>query len=148
MFPKDSLKHSQQPIDLIESARRCEQRLNQLRKFASDSRTKHNSGKKKNLLDDVVTRINDNVHSLRAWIAALAKGRQTREENIKASVDEVFDNIVLLTNDASRVLAHRLGFSIFVSDESKCAVSRGCIFTLKLILEQGSRSCTSLGDIG
>ena len=116
---------TQRPIDLIETADRCEQRLEGLKTFAYNSRVKHNSKGKKILLDDVITRIKSNIQSLRAWTAAIVKGRQTKDEQIKASVNEVFKNIISRTADASQGLKHRLEISILRSDKSKCGVPRG-----------------------
>ena len=139
---------SQRPINLIEIADRCQQHLEGLKKYAYDSKTKHNSKEKKILLDDVVTRIKSNIQSLTAWTAAIAKGRQTKDEDIKASVKEVFENIISRTADALQGLKHRLDISMLRSNRSKCGVPRGCISKLKLILRQGRRSCKYLEDIG
>lgn len=61
-----SLEPAQRPINLIESADRCEQHLNSSKKYANNSKTKHNSGKKKVLLEDVITSVNSNIQSLKA----------------------------------------------------------------------------------
>ena len=143
-----SLEPAQRPINLIKSADRCEQHLNSLRKYASDSKTKHNSGKKKVLLEDVITRVNSNIQSLKAWTAAITKGRQTSDEEIKASVNSVFENIVSRVDDAKEALRHRLGFSVWNSDKSKCVIPQGCIPKLRLTSGQDSRSCTSLEGTG
>lgn len=143
-----SLEPAQPPINLIKSADRCEQHLNGLRKYASDSKTKYNSGKKKILLEDVITRLNSNIQSLKAWTAAITKGRQTSDEEIKASVNSVFENIVSRVDDAKEALSHRLGLSVFSSDKSKYVCYKGCILEFKLTSGQGSRSCTSLEGIG
>ena len=143
-----SLKPAQQPIDLIKSADRCEQHLNGLRTYASDSKTKHNIGKKKILLEDVIIRVNGNIQSLKTWTAAIAKGRQTSDEEIKASINSVFENIVSRVHDAQKALSRRLGFSIWTSDKSKCVVLQGCIPRLKLISEQGGRSRTFMEGTG
>ena len=116
---------AQRPINLIKSADRCEQHLNWLRKYASDSKTNYNSGKKKVLLEDVITRVNSNIQSLKAWTAAITKGRQTSDEEIKASVNSVFENIISRVNDAKEALSHRLGFSVWNSDKSKCVMLQG-----------------------
>lgn len=117
-----SLEPAQRPINLIKSADRCEQHLNGLRKYASDSKTKYHSGKKKVLLEDVITRVNSNIQSLKAWTAAITKGRQTSDEEIKASVNSVFENIVSRVDDAKEALSHRLGFSVLNFAKSKCVV--------------------------
>lgn len=143
-----SLEPAQRPINLIKSADRCEQHLNGLSKYARDSKTKHNSGKKKVLLEDVITRVSHNIQSLKAWTAAITKGRQTSDEEIKASVNSVFENIVLRVDDAKEALSHRLAFSMWISDKSKCVLLQRCIPKLKLTSEQGSRGCTSLEGIG
>ena len=143
-----SLEPAKQPINLIESADRCEQHLNSLRKYASDGKTKHNSGKKKVLLEDVITRVNSNIQSLKAWTAAITKGRQTSDEEIKASVNAVFENIVSRVADAKEALSRRLGFSMWNSDKSKCVTLQGCMCKLKLTSEQGSGGCTSMEGVG
>ena len=124
-----------QPIDLIETANRCEQHLNQLRKYASNSKTKHNSAKKKTLLENVITRVNDNIQSLKTWTAAIAKGRQTTDEGKKASVNAVFNNIESRVKDAEKALSHRLEFPIWTSDKSKCVMLQACYPKLKLTSE-------------
>ena len=141
-----SLKPAERPIDLIESANRCKEHLDSLRKHASDGKTKHNSGKKKVLLEDVITRVNSNIQALGAWTAAIHRGRQTLNEEIKASVNAVFDNIVSRVHDAKKALNHRLGFSIL--NKSKFVMLQGCISRFELTLEQGRRRCTSLEGIG
>lgn len=116
-----SLEPPQRPINLIESADRCEQHLDWLRKYASDSKAKHNNGKKRVLLKDVITRVNSNIQSLKTWTIAITKGRQTSDEEIKASVKAVFENIVSRVDDARKALSHRLGFSMWTSDKSKAS---------------------------
>lgn len=117
-----SLEPAQRPINLIKSADRCEQHLDGLRTYASDSKIKYNSGKKKILLEDVIARLNSNIKSLKAWTAAITKGRQTSDEEIKTSVNAVFENIISRVNDAKGALSHRLGFSVWNSDKSKCVL--------------------------
>lgn len=142
-----SLEPAQRPINLIESADRCEQHLNMLRKYASDRKAKHSSGKKRVLLQDVIIRVNSNIQSLKTWTIAITKGRQTSDEEIKASVKAVFENIVFRVDDAKEALSRRLGFSFLSSDKSKCVMLQGCILRSKLIWAQGIRSCTSLEGI-
>lgn len=122
-----SLEPPQRPINLIESADKCEQHLNWLMKYASDSKANHNSGKKRVLLEDVITRVHSNIYSLKTWTIAITKGRQTSDEEIKASVKAVFENIVSRVDDAREALSHRLGFSLWTSDKSKCVMLQGCI---------------------
>lgn len=143
-----SLEPAQQPINLIKSADRCEQHLSSLRKYASDSKKKHNSGKKKVILEDVIARLNSNIQSLKAWTAAITKGRQTSEEEIKASINAVFENIISRAADAKEALSRRLDFSSWKLDKSKCVMLRGCLPKLKLTSEQGCRSHTSVEEIG
>ena len=142
-----SLKPGQHPINLIESARKCEKDLNRLRKHASDRKTKQN-GAKKALLEDVITRVNSNIQSLKNWTAAIAKGTQTQDEERKASVNAVFNNIELRVKDAEKALNHRLGFTLLPSKKSRCVSLQDCLPQSKLILNQGSRSCTSLEAFG
>lgn len=116
---------SHERIDLIKSADRCEQHLNYLRKHASDLKIKHAKGKKHDLLKDVITRGNVNIQSLKAWTAAVSKGRQTSDESIRASVNAVFENIVARVADAKEALDHRLGLRLLVSQKSKYVMTQG-----------------------
>ncbi len=117
-----SLKPTSQPIDLIDSAERCKQHLDSLREYASDSRAKHNRGKKKVVLEEVITRVNSNIQALKAWTAAIHKGRQTHDEEIKTLVNAGFDNIVSRVHDAKKALSHRLKLAKFGFDKSKCVM--------------------------
>ena len=109
-----------QTIDLIQSAATCERHLNNLRQHARNHKVKYTSGKKHALLEDVITRSNSNIQSLKAWTAAITKGRQTSDESIKASINAVFDNIVLRKKDAQKALDHRLELGLLATDKSKC----------------------------
>ena len=114
-----SLEPRHQKIDLIKSADRCEEYLNRLKKHASDRKTEYTSGKKHILLQDVITRTNTNIQSLKAWTAAIGKGRQTSDEEIKASIDAVFGNIVSRVADAREALDHRLRLGLLASEKTK-----------------------------
>ena len=70
-------------------------------------------------IDDVVARIKSNIQYLKAWTAAIAKGRQTNDKSTRVSVDEVFKNIILRTEDASQGLRHRLAMSMKITHKSK-----------------------------
>lgn len=142
-----SPKPGQHPINLIDSANKCEKDLNRLRKHASDRKTKQN-GAKKILLEEVITRVNSNIQSLKNWTAAIAKGRQTQDEERKASVDAVFNNIELRVKDAEKALDHRLDFALLASKKSRCVSLQACILQSTLILDQGSRSCTYMEAVG
>ena len=113
------LEPPRQRIDLIKSADRCEQHLNSLKRHATDLKIKHSSGKKHVLLKEIITRSNASIQSLKAWTAAIRKGRQTSDENIRASVNAVFGNIVSRVADARDALDHRLGLSFMASEKSK-----------------------------
>ena len=76
------------------------------------------------------------------------EGRQTSDEEIKASVTSVFEDIVSRVDDAKEARGHRLAFSMWISDKSKCFMLQGCIPKSKLTSEQGSGSCASLEGIG
>ena len=97
-----------QQIDLIESADRCVRHLGRLRKRADDLKSKYTSGKKKDL-EYVIGCADSNIGSLKAWTAAFHRGRQTSDQNIRASTNAVFDNIISCVADAKKVLDHRLG---------------------------------------
>lgn len=114
-----SLEPRRQKIDLIKSADTCEEHLSRLKKHASDLKSKHSSGKKNILLDDVIKRSNTNIQSLKAWTAAIGKGRQTSDEDIKASIDAVFGNIVSRVADSKDALDHRLGLGFLASEKTK-----------------------------
>lgn len=114
-----SLEPPRQKIDLIESADRCERHLNRLRTYASDRKVKHTSGKKHALLEDVITRVNSNIQLLKAWTAAIRKGRQTSDETIRSSINEVFENIVSRKAKAQKALDDRLGRGLLASERSK-----------------------------
>ena len=127
-----SLKPTSQPIDLIDSVERCMQHLDSLREYASDGRAKHNSGKKKVVLEEVITRVNSNIQALKAWTAAIRKGRQTTDEEIKTTINAVFDIIVSRVHDAKKALSLRLKPSMFRSNKAKCVMLRCCIPKRKL----------------
>ena len=127
-----SLKPARRPIDLLDSAERCRQHLDSLREYAKDSRAKHSSGEKKLVLDEVIARVNSNIQALKAWTAAIHKGRQTADEEIKTSVNAVFDNIVPRVHDARKALSHRLKLSRLGSNKSKCVMLQCCIPKRKL----------------
>ena len=117
----------QQPINLIESAERCERRLNRLKRHATDCKTKHNSGKKKKLLEDVIARVHGNVASLKAWTAAIMKGRQTGDTEIIVAINAVFENIVSRADEANTTLNHRLNLSRLAFNKSKSVVQAGLL---------------------
>ena len=103
MAPSVEPRH--QKIDLIKSADTCEEHLK--------------SGNKHNLLQHVIKPTNTNIQSLKAWTAAIGKGRQTSDEEIKASIDAVFGNIVLRVADAKEALDHRLRLGFLASEKTK-----------------------------
>ena len=106
-------------IDLFESAAICERRITALRKHAINLKLEYTSGKKRTLLDDVITRSNSNIKSLRAWTVAVRQGRQTSSYEIRASINEVFNNILLLLAKAKKALDHRLQLSCLAWPKSK-----------------------------
>lgn len=114
-----SLEPPRQEIDLIESADRCERYLNHLRTHATDRKVKHTSGKKHALLEDVITRLNSNIQLLKAWTAAISKGRQTSDEAIRSSINQVFEYIVSRKEDAQKALDDRLTLGLLASKKSK-----------------------------
>jgi len=118
-----SLEPPRQKIDLIESADKCGDHLDHLRKHASDRKVKHASGKKHALLEDVITRVNSNIRLLKAWTAAISKGRQTSDETIRSSINDVFENIVSRKVDAQRALDHRLALGLLASEKSKYGIT-------------------------
>ena len=126
-----TLEPRQQLIRLIESAEKYEQSLNRLKKHANDSKEKHSSAEKKLLLDDVIKRVNSNIASLKAWTAAINKGRQTSNTEIIATIDSV-SNALSYLDDATEILNHRLGLSILPRG-SKCVKKQGCALKLRLI---------------
>ena len=103
-----ALESSRPKIDLIESAVKCERHLDNLRQYARDRKAKYTTGKKHALLEEVITRSNSNIQSLKAWTAAISRGRQTSDENIRASINAVFENILSRKKDAQKALDHRL----------------------------------------
>lgn len=113
------LEPSSQQINLSESADKCERRLDQLKKHATEQKANYRSGKKHRLLGDVIASCNSNIQSLKAWRAAISKGRQTSDESIRASIDSVFENIIARVADAKAALKHRLGLSFVAFDKSK-----------------------------
>ncbi|KAL8794605.1 MAG: hypothetical protein Q9195_002801 [Heterodermia aff. obscurata] len=117
-----SLESSNPKIDLIESAVKCELRLDSLRQHARDLKVKHTSGKKHALLEEVITRSNSNIQSLKAWTAAISRGRQTSDESIRASINEVFENILSRKKDAQKALDHRLALVFALEKYKKEAV--------------------------
>ena len=121
-----------QKIDLIKSADTCEEHLNRLKKHASDLKTQYTIGKKHILLEDVVTRSNTHIQSLKAWTAAIGKGRQTSDEEIKASIDAVFGNIVSRVADAKEALDHRLRLGLWASEKTKYAITQARLCTQAL----------------
>lgn len=108
-----------QQIDLSESADKCERRLDQLKKHATEQKANYKSGKKHRLLEDVIASCNSNIQSLKTWRAAISKGRQTSDESIRASINSVFENIILRVADARSALKHRLGLRRVALDKSK-----------------------------
>ena len=120
-----TLEPRQKSIRLIESAEKCEQSLNRLKKFASDSKAKHSSAEKKLLLDDVIKRVNSNIAPLKAWTAAINKGRQTSTTEI------ILDKILSWVAEATEILNHRLGLSI-LRRGSKWVKKQGCALKLRL----------------
>ena len=123
-----TLEPREQLIRLIESA---EQSLNRLKKHASDSKAKHSSAEEKLLLDDVIKRVNSNIASLKAWTAAINKGRQTSDTEIIATINSIFDRILSCVAEATERLNHRLGLSI-LRRGSKCVKKQGCALKLRL----------------
>lgn len=113
------LEPHRQAIDLIESADNCERHLNRLRTHASGRKVKHTSGKKHALLEDVITRVNSNIQLLKAWTAAISKGRQTSDEAIRSSINDFFESIVLRKKDARKALDDRLALGLLASKKSK-----------------------------
>ena len=122
----------QRPINLTETADRCEQHLDHLRRHASDSKRKHNSAKKKELLEGVITRVTGNIQSLKSWIAAIAKGRQTADEEKKASINAIFNEIITRVEDAEKALDHKLELRMWTFRKSECAMLRAYLYKLKL----------------
>ena len=120
-----SLESHHPKIDLIESAVKCERRLDGLRQYARDRKVKYTSGKKHAVLEEVITRSNSNIQSLKAWTAAISRGRQTSDENIRASIHAVFENIVSRKKDAQKALDHRLAL-VFAFEKSKYDTAQVC----------------------
>lgn len=114
------LRSRDKKIDLIESAAKCEQCLDQLRKHARDKKTKYTKGKKQALLEDIITHGNRAIKSLKAWIAAIGRGRQTSDESIQKSIDVTFDSIISRVKDAREALDHRLRLGL-AREKSKYA---------------------------
>ena len=110
---------SPEPIDLSESAKKCERRLDHLRKHATEQKTIITSGKKHRLLEDIIASCNTHIQSLKAWRAAINKGRQTSDESIRDSINFFFENIISRVADAQAALKHRLGLSRYALDKSK-----------------------------
>lgn len=119
-----SLESSQQKIDLIESAVKCERRLDSLRQHARDLKVKYTSGKKHALLEEVITRSNSNIQSLKNWTAAISRGRQTSDDSIRANIDAVFENILSRKKDAQKALDHRLAL-VFALEKYKYDIAQG-----------------------
>lgn len=126
-----TLEPRQQLIRLIESAEKCEQSLNRLKKYASDSKAKHSSAEEKLLLDDVIEGVNSNIASLKVWTAAINMGRQTSDTEIIATNNSIFDRILSCVAEATERLNHRLGLSI-LRRGSKCVKKQGCALKLRL----------------
>ena len=120
-----SLEPPHPKIDLIESAAKCERHLHSLRQHARDRKVKYTTGKKHTLLEEVITRSNSNIQSLKAWTAAISRGRQTSDESIRASINAVFENIVSRKKDAQKALDHRLALK-FSLEKFKYDIARGC----------------------
>ena len=113
-------------IDLIDSAVQCERHLDRLRQHARDRLVKYTTGKKHVLLEEVITRSNSNIQSLKAWTAAIRMGRQTSDESIRASINAVFENIVSRKKDAQKALDHRLELALWAFDKYKYYIAQGC----------------------
>lgn len=124
-----SLESPHPKIDLIESAVKCERQLDSLRKYAHDRKDKY-TGKKHALLLEVITRSNSNIQSLKAWTAAISRGRQTSDENIRASINAVFENIVSRKKDAQKALDHRLALKISL-EKRKYDIAQGCTWNCR-----------------
>lgn len=119
--PNSNLQPTQQAINLFRSAYRCEQHLDCLKKYASDSKVRYNNGKKKVLLENVIARLNSNIQSLKAWSLAIAKQRQTPDEEFQTSIHSTFVKITSRVDDVKEILSHRLKSSVSSSAKSKCA---------------------------
>ena len=137
-----TLEPRQQPIRLIESAKKCEQSLKRLKKHANDSKAKHSSAEKKLLLDDVITRVNSSIASLKAWTPAISMGRQTSNTEVIATINSVFDRILWWVAEATERLNHRLELSILRRGLT-CVKKQGCALKLRLTREQDRRRCKS-----
>ena len=117
MAPSSELRRPK--VDLIKSADTCREILNRLKEHASDRKSVYTSGKKHIILQDVITRTSTNILSLKAWTAAIGKGRQTSDEEIKASIDAVFGIIVSSIADAREALDHRLRLGPLTSEKTR-----------------------------
>lgn len=113
------LESSTQQINLSESAEQCERCLDHLKKHATEQKAKLGSGKKHKLLEDMIASCDSNIQSLKAWRAAINKGRQTSDESIRASINFFFQNIISRVADARTALQHRLSLSRYALDKSK-----------------------------
>ena len=125
-----TLEPRQQPIRLIESAKKCEESLKRLKKLANDSKAKHSSAEEKLLLDDVITCVNSSIASLKAWTAAISMGRQTSNTEIIAAIKSIFDHILSWGAEATERLNHRLLPTL--RRGSKCVKKQGCALKLRL----------------
>ena len=140
-----SLEPPHQKIDLIESAVTCERHLNSLKQHAQDHKRRYATGKKNVLLEDVITRSNGSIQSLKAWTAAFTEGRQTSDESIRASINTLFENILSRRKDAQEALDYRLGLRIWASKKSKYDMRLGCACNLWLTSDLGKELLSVYG---
>ena len=123
-----SLEPKPDEINLLKSADQCEQLLNRLKKHASDQKKIYKSGKKHTLLENVTSHATSNIQSLKTWTAAISKGRQTSDPEIRRSANDLFNNVTLRVGDAEKALDHRLALGRLTREKTKCEITHDRLF--------------------
>lgn len=99
---------------MIDTARECDNLLEQLKQHADRSKRRHLTTATLSLLDEVVGHVTGNSNALKAWSAAVGKGRQTTDPNIIRTVDEHFRQLEKRIAHVESALRHRLGLRMLL----------------------------------
>ena len=109
-MPKVAVKLTEQsPIDLVDSARICIQRLGALQQHAVDRKARHRTTDTKDLIEHVDAQCQENVRRLREWKDSITRSNQTSDIDRLRTVAGTFDHLRGTITEAEEALNSRLG---------------------------------------
>ena len=97
-------------MSLAESAARCLESLQALKKGAKRSRHLHGTTSTRDLLQNVERSINGSVLLLQSWIEHFNKGRQKNNDETVIPVRQLFGTLQQYIDDAEDALSARLQY--------------------------------------